>query len=92
MFVQDQELNILKCNGCQERCELGACNTWRVLEKGAVTYSYMPTIGGQTINLYKDQNGKSQTIPTGLTPDEAIEEARKICRFCDNYKTAQKTL
>ena len=80
-FTQKNKINILKCDGCYERCELGAASN----DSYNPTERYKPSINGQTIHRYINPNGKTEIITNWTTYERAIETARTISHLCDNY-------
>ena len=82
MFTQEKKLNILKCPGCEKRCELGGT-------RSQDCFGYFPTIAGDLIWQYMDKNGNQITVCLQPSKEEAACLARKIAKVCDNYN--QKT-
>lgn len=80
-FTQKNKINILKCDGCYERCELGAASN----DSYNPNERYKPSINGQTIHRYINPNGKTEIITNWTTYERAIETARTISHLCDNY-------
>ncbi len=80
-FSQTNQTNIRKCDGCPERCELGATSnhSYNPNER------YKPAINGQTIERFLSQNGTLEQITNWTSYTAAIEQARAISRLCDNY-------
>ncbi len=80
-FIQTNKTNICKCDGCPERCELGATSnhSYNPNER------YKPAINGKTIERFLSQNGTLEHITNWTSYTAAIEQARAISRLCDNY-------
>lgn len=79
MFTQKEKLNILRCDGCDERCKFGAYINYS-------SQTYIPTINGKEIKFYINKNGFS-SMPSCKTASEAYDAVREIAKVCDNYKT-----
>ena len=98
-FTQERRINITPkrvreyvslgdcCDGCEVRCKLNYLYCpWRC--------HIYPTIGGQKISHYIDENHKSQStcVEVIITKHFQHEKdakllAGKIARLCDHYKT-----
>ncbi|MBQ4070564.1 MAG: hypothetical protein IJD52_04315 [Alphaproteobacteria bacterium] len=82
-FTQAKQTNIARCDGCEYRCALGAFNS-----NGA--YYYYPTIDGQVIYKYINENGAICDVSAyieGLNSrNRAISLARDIAKCCDRYR------
>ena len=80
-FKQEKRTNILKCDGCSNRCTLGTFSNGDLNPNA----KYKPTINDTEIESYINQNG-IRTYTNWTSQDLAIEQARSICRLCDNYQ------
>ena len=68
----------LTCDGCDARCKISYTKTYY----GAC----FPTIAGDTIESYKmPEHGNMPIAPDTHTPQEAIDLAVKIVKYCDYY-------
>ena len=106
-FTQENKTNIKVCNGCERRCALGIYEeslkearrmARRVGNVPAYQLAY-PTIAGQYIQSYYDEDGLWKTVMFDVGPlhqedsakrkqyeKEILQTARKIARLCDHYK------
>ena len=88
-FTQEKLYNLKKCWGCSERCELGYIEQNATNSLGASTKIFLPTIGGVKFTQHLDENGILRQCDK-RTAEDAIIQARKISRLCDNYKEKTK--
>lgn len=80
-FKQEKRTNILKCDGCNTRCTLGTFSNGDLNPNT----KYKPTINGTEIESYINQNG-FRTYTNWTSQNTALEQARTICRLCDDYQ------
>lgn len=85
-FTQEKQNNIKVCNGCKIHCTIDATNMNGRFYPTFITS--IPTV----ITNYIDENGiihhiSSNTLPGLDTKEQAIVQARRIAKLCDNYKT-----
>lgn len=75
-FTQTNKINVSRCNGCPQRCQLGI--------KKTKNNKYLPTINNKTTQKYRDKNG----TPRSVRPDNAaaaLSFARTISNSCEHY-------
>ena len=81
-FSQNKRTNILKCDGCNERCDLTPVSN----DALNANKRYKPAIAGTQIDSYTNQNGAKMYTADWTSYDIATEQARTICRLCDKYQ------
>lgn len=81
-FSQNKHTNILKCDGCNERCDLTPVSN----DALNANKRYKPAIAGTQIDSYTNQNGAKMYTADWTSYDIATEQARTICRLCDKYQ------
>ncbi|MBQ8294011.1 MAG: hypothetical protein IJX89_01320, partial [Alphaproteobacteria bacterium] len=103
-FTQENETNphagadSTICDGCERRCKLGFhwFYVWSSSKDRGIS-KCCPTIGGQAISQYKDENNQivdavrdycySTFIDMYRARKQINELAHEIVKFCDHYKT-----
>ncbi len=83
-FTQKLKYNISKCDGCEKHCELGYTSKPATGMKPNDSAFY-PTIAGQAIYEFIDQNGRTIKDTSRHSIETVIMQARAISKVCDNY-------
>lgn len=86
MFTQKDEIKILKCQGCGHKCSVDAQEKRYVRPNGIEIIQYVPVIGNNVIETYRNETG-AHIRPVLDYRADAIKTALEICKLCDMYKT-----
>ena len=87
----------VKCDECDERCELGFHHFTALSVSNEIEKRCCPTIAGQPIRRYKGKNGEIidatqkyhvfSCVDIECAKERINKLAQEIVKFCDHYKT-----
>lgn len=86
----EKHTEIIRCEGCEKKCELNAIESANPHSAGFYEAYYMPTINGLVINAYMNTKGAVIYIQASKSAEEAIKQAQSIAKQCLKHKMNTK--
>lgn len=86
----EKHTEIIRCEGCEKKCELNAVESTNPHSAGFYEAYYMPKINGLIINAYMNAKGAVIYIQASKSAEEAIKQAQIISTACLNHKMNTK--
>ena len=87
---KEKRTEIIRCDGCEKKCELNAIESANPHSAGFYEAYYMPTINDLVINAYINSKGEVIYVQASKSTKEAIQQAQLIAKACLKHKMNTK--